>query len=105
MPAKAPSHRPARVVGVRQHALPEPDRQARRTLNTGSKAWRSIRNRILLRDVSECRNCSRYGDQVDHVDGDSSNNRDDNLQVLCRSCHSQKTAREQGGFGNARAVT
>ncbi|MDU1660498.1 MAG: HNH endonuclease signature motif containing protein [Stenotrophomonas maltophilia] len=33
------------------------------------------------------------------MDGDDSNNADSNLQPLCRTCHSTKTARENGGFG------
>jgi len=36
------------------------------------------------------------------MDGDAFNNAADNLQPLCRRCHSAKTAREQGGFGNKR---
>ena len=28
---------------------------------------------------------------VDHIDGDSSNNADENLQTLCRCCHAFKT--------------
>ncbi|MGA6536930.1 HNH endonuclease signature motif containing protein [Stenotrophomonas sp. NPDC101269] len=40
---------------------------------------------------------------VDHRDGDSRNNDLSNLQGLCRPCHSAKTAREDGGFGNRRA--
>ncbi len=41
---------------------------------------------------------------VDHVDGDSSYNPADgsNWQTLCVQCHSTKTAREDGGFGNVR---
>lgn len=39
--------------------------------------------------------------EVDHIiplrDGGS--NRFDNLQALCKSCHSRKTVREDGGFG------
>lgn len=40
--------------------------------------------------------------EVDHVDGDSSNNAPANLRSLCKACHSAKTARENGSFGNAR---
>lgn len=37
---------------------------------------------------------------VDHIDGDAANDVPSNRQSLCRPCHSSKTARENGGFGN-----
>ena len=65
-------------------------------MNTGSKAWRLIRTEVLCRDAYTCKACGRYGDQVDHVDGNSWNNPADgsNWQTLCHSCHSAKTMRE-----------
>lgn len=36
---------------------------------------------------------------VDHIDGDTSNNADENLRSLCHPCHSSKTASHDGGFG------
>lgn len=68
--------------------------------------WSAKRKRILLRDAFACRSCGSVvsGKQahVDHIvplesgGGDA----DDNLQVLCISCHSVKTRTEQrcGGF-------
>ncbi|WP_218011156.1 HNH endonuclease signature motif containing protein [Herbidospora mongoliensis] len=41
-------------------------------------------------------------DEVDHIDGNKSNWAESNLQALCSSCHSRKTARHDGGFGNKR---
>lgn len=86
---------------------PERDRQADRTLPTNSTAWRRLREEVLLRDLYTCQvaECGRVlggkGEaHVDHVDGDPSNNAMANLQTLCRRCHSEKTAREDGGFGN-----
>lgn len=73
------------------------DRQGRRDLNTGSKAWRSIRIGILQRDRYTCRDCGRFGGHVDHIDGDNANHSADNLQTLCLPCHSRKTATEQTG--------
>nr|WP_197408087.1 MULTISPECIES: HNH endonuclease signature motif containing protein [unclassified Guyparkeria] len=40
---------------------------------------------------------------VDHIDGNAHNNEPGNLAALCASCHSRKTARQDGGFGNPRA--
>ncbi|WP_442918227.1 HNH endonuclease signature motif containing protein [Magnetococcus sp. PR-3] len=53
-----------------------------------------------------CRICKRKGKTeratvVDHMDGDATNNDSGNLQSLCASCHSRKTAKQDGGFGNS----
>ncbi len=47
---------------------------------------------------------TRAGNVVDHVDGDSWNNAPANLQTLCPSCHSTKTAKFDCGFGNPRGA-
>lgn len=73
------------------------NRQTRRGLHTGSKAWRVLRYIVLRRDEYECRACGKFGDQVDHIDNDSHNNDLGNLQTLCIACHSRKTAAEQAG--------
>lgn len=72
-----------------------------RAIPTNDPRWtRGIRPRILKRDLFTCVDCGGFGDQVDHEDGDDSNNNDENLKTRCISCHSKKTARENGGFGN-----
>lgn len=76
-----------------------------RTIPTNDPRWvRDIRPRILLRDKYTCCDCSGFGDQVDHDDGNHANNDDSNLKTRCISCHSKKTARENGGFGNPKRV-
>lgn len=75
-------------------------------LPTNSAAWRRIRAVVLAREPL-CRCCAAQGrvraaTEVDHIDGDDANSADSNLQPLCRSCHSAKTARENGGFGRER---
>ncbi len=56
-----------------------------------------------------CRSCLERNvitpaSHVDHIDGDSHNNHPDNFQSLCPSCHSRKTAREDGAFGKTRGA-
>lgn len=83
------------------------DRQATRALNTGSKAWRTRRAAVLKRDHYQCRGwpagehadgCDGLASEVDHIDGDSSNDAADgsNYQSLSKPCHSRKTAKEMG---------
>ncbi len=40
--------------------------------------------------------------QVDHIDGDASNNDLDNLRLLCPNCHSQQSTWGGGNKGNGR---
>lgn len=71
------------------------NRQQRRAMHTGSKGWRQLRLAILNRGMYLCADCKQFGDQVDHMDGNSHNNDPENLQVLCLRCHSSKTRTEQ----------
>ncbi|MGN5354342.1 HNH endonuclease signature motif containing protein [Ralstonia sp. L16] len=79
-------------------------RQAKRALPTNSTAWRRLREATLRRNplCAECQRTKRVtpATVVDHIDGDATNNEPANLQGLCPSCHSAKTARRDGGFGN-----
>ena len=71
--------------------------------------WRKARY-AFLSEHPLCRECERTGrlsaaQVVDHITphkGDRERfwNRD-NWQPLCKPCHDAKTAREDGGFGNA----
>ncbi len=79
-------------------------RESRRGI-TGS-SWRAIRRAVLKREPM-CRACRlSEATHVDHImprdlDGSSDSS---NFQPLCASCHSRKTAREDGGFGNRRVT-
>lgn len=87
-----------------KHTTAPSNRQERRALHTGSKAWRAQRMRVLIRDRYTCQAlaCGQWGDQVDHIHGNASEMvSDDQLQTLCLRCHSAKTAKENHGFGNA----
>ncbi len=67
-----------------------------------SARWRSTR-RAQLRREPLCRECGKVATDVDHIDGlgplGPRGHDPENLQSLCRPCHSRKTARENGGFG------
>lgn len=81
----------------------EPNRQAGRALATNSSQWRAIRA-AQLRKEPLCRECAKAGrttaaTDVDHIDGDSTNESPSNHQSLCHSCHSRKTATQDHGFG------
>jgi len=98
-----------RRTAVHQAQVQRTDRQGKRTLATNCAAWRRLRARVLT-EQPLCADCAKRNritaaTQVDHVDGDPSNNERHNLQGLCASCHSSKTNREQGGFGNPKTRT
>ena len=63
------------------------------------KRWKRLRLMILDRDNWRCRECGRYGNEVDHIQplqrgGDLY--AESNLECLCKSCHLVKTATENG---------
>lgn len=50
---------------------------------------KEIRSQVFERDNGLCRRCAMPGNEIDHIDGDSSDL--DNLQFLCSKCHIRKT--------------
>ena len=77
--------------------------QAKRCYATNHPTWRRLRAWVLAREPL-CRECRRkgrvtQGTEVDHIDGDSFNNARENLQGLCKPCHTRKTNQHDGaGF-------
>ena len=52
--------------------------------------WKKIRQRILERDQNTCRYCEIQRTehmQINHIDGNPKNHSDENLEVICSSCH------------------
>lgn len=68
-----------------------------------SKEWKKLRLYICQSRHWTCQWCGGYGDQVDHIEEitpDNINNpkitlNEDNLQLLCRSCHDSKRKKER----------
>lgn len=63
-----------------------------------SSRWFKLR-RMVLNDNPFCVMCGSLATDVDHVDGNRKNDAGENLQSLCHSCHSKKTARENNTWG------
>lgn len=57
--------------------------------------------KIIKYQQPMCAVCGDPANELDHVDGNAFNLSRDNLQMLCKSCHSKKTVKEQGGGWNA----
>lgn len=113
MPTRPPTacHQPGCAGLVRNGicSVCGPLRQSRDTaydMRRGSSAargydgrWQKVREQVLLSDPL-CAVCGALAADVDHITpiragGDILNR--DNLQPLCRSCHNQKTRRENKG--------
>ncbi|KKK68633.1 hypothetical protein LCGC14_2942100 [marine sediment metagenome] len=65
--------------------------------------WRKLRNAVIARDPI-CTDCGRApSTDADHKIPRSQGGQDtmENLAGKCHGCHSSKTARRDGGFGNA----
>lgn len=62
--------------------------------------WRRIRAAVLREQP--CCPCGRWATDVDHIVSRRKGGTDarGNLVGRCHRCHSRKTAREDGGFGN-----
>jgi 5-methylcytosine-specific restriction protein A len=65
--------------------------------------WRKMRL-MVLRQEPLCRECMKAGrvtpaTEIHHIDGNAKNMSRENLEPLCKACHSKKTAREQHRWG------
>ncbi len=87
MPSRPETHKVER---------PMPTREKQRVYNRA--LWRGIRARFLAAHP-QCSACDMPATEVDHVNGDNTDNRSGNLRAYCKSCHAKKTAACDGSFG------
>lgn len=97
MPKAIRTHKP-RTVSAPSKTLQERRAETGRTLALNGTAWRRLRA-LVLSEQPLCPRCSEAGylvpaTEVDHVDGDPTNNARANLEGLCKLHHSQKTRLE-----------
>ena len=84
-----------------KHPYKQEKRPSYRKRGYVAKDWDKIRAAQLAREP-RCRSCGAPARVVDHIVAKQKGGTDasGNLQSLCRSCHSSKTARYDRGFGN-----
>lgn len=106
MPNKIPTHRPigSDTEQARQR-LCNRNRKGGTTARGYDWTWRK-QSKAWLAANPMCLHCAARGVRTvakhcDHIDGDPLAY-DPRLQSLCASCHSRKTALEDGGFGRAK---
>jgi 5-methylcytosine-specific restriction protein A len=99
---------PHRVTAAREREARRPARttETGATTSGGGRSgfWRALRKSCLERDPV-CKSChEKPATHADHIVPKSAGGRDalENLEGLCHSCHSRKTAATDGGFGNPR---
>ena len=100
MPRRIPTFRP-RFGSFRRTEEARPSSHER---GYGSAAWKRVRKAVIARDGGCCRECGavchRAGDShIDHIVAKPVSEAAEatplsGLQLLCRRCHSRKTARE-----------
>lgn len=75
----------------------------RRGRTPSAQGWRSgRRNQKMPPAGTVCQRCGFIAEDicqldVDHIDGDRTNNAPENLQILCANCHRLKTRRSYWG--------
>jgi len=99
----APRTHLSRMRPLQPQARSRPDTRPSAHARGYGRAWGRLRAWVLARRPL-CAVCGGPATDVDHIIPRERGGLDSptNLQGLCHSHHSQKTAREDGGFGHAR---
>ena len=88
----------AKAVAKRDETL-----RCNRKSKTYDHTWKTLRAHFLAVNPN-CRSCGKMAVHADHIkpvrEHPELRLNLNNLQPLCHSCHSRKTAAEDGGFGN-----
>ena len=68
-------------------------------MKRAGRRWARLSRLVRERDNYACRQCGKWGKEVDHITPVKQGGGDDmgNLQVLCAPCHKAKTRREVTG--------
>jgi 5-methylcytosine-specific restriction protein A len=96
---------PGRCARHRDKATRSPDIRPSSSDRGYGADWRSARKRyITANPTCEVPGCGKPATDVDHRDGagpyGAGGNATHNLMSMCHGCHSRKTAKVDGGFGN-----
>ena len=101
MPRKPPTHKPYGNTARQQQRQYDQRRPSRRKRGLYDRTWMKLRL-IFLQEHPLCCECGRPAGEVDHKIPISERPElrldPANLQAMCKSCHSRKTASEDGGF-------
>jgi len=73
------------------------------------KDSKTLKRFVIERDTYKCNVCGieEWNDknivlELEHIDGNSENNKEDNLELLCPNCHSQTDTYKSKNMGNGR---
>ncbi len=103
---KGPGKAPDKGPGEGPPRLPGPlwrDRPSSSLRGYGRNHQRL--RKLVMAEQPLCITCEAAGRivpgvEMDHIDGNPYNLERENLQMMCKSCHSRKTAKENRGFGH-----
>jgi 5-methylcytosine-specific restriction protein A len=101
MPWKAPIHKPPGGK-AKQRSITDAQRPSAAARGYGWQ-WGKLRKLVLVRQpLCQSPGCFNAATDVDHIIPKAKGGTDalENLQALCKPCHSRKTARRDGGFGH-----